>query len=162
MSTIDLFGFVLALLGMLGCGLVAGVFFGFSSFVMKALAQLAPAGGIAAMQSINRVILKSWFMAAFLGTAAVCAVALGFSLWWWDQPGTVFLFSGSVLYLVGSLLVTMLFNVPRNKALASVSPGDPNATALWTGYVANWTVWNHVRTLASLAAAVLFIAALAY
>ena len=162
MSTADLTGFVLALLGMLGCGLVAGVFFAFSAFVMKALARLAPAGGIAAMQSINMVVLRSWFMAAFLGTALVCAVALVYSLWWWDQPGAVFLFSGSVLYLVGGLLVTMVFNVPRNRALALVSPADPNAATQWAGYVASWTAWNHVRTVASLAAAVLFIIALAY
>lgn len=45
--------FVLTLLGVLGCGLVAGVFFGFSTFVMKALAQLPPAQGVAAMNAIN-------------------------------------------------------------------------------------------------------------
>ena len=162
MSSVDLFGFALALLGMLGCGLVAGVFFAFSTFVMKAFARLEPAGGIAAMQAINVVVLKSWFMVAFLGTAVVCAVALVFSLWWWDQPGAIFLSAGSVLYLVGSLLVTMLFNMPRNKTLASVSPADPNAVTLWTGYIAGWTAWNHVRTVASLAAAILFITALAY
>ena len=29
------------------------------------------------------------------------------------------------------------------------------AGALWTRYLANWTVWNHVRTVTSLAAAAL-------
>ena len=33
----------------LGCGLIAGVFFAFSSFVMKALARLPPVQGIAAI-----------------------------------------------------------------------------------------------------------------
>jgi uncharacterized membrane protein len=33
----------------LGCGLIAGVFFAFSSFVMRALARLPPARGVAAM-----------------------------------------------------------------------------------------------------------------
>ena len=37
----------------LGCGLVAGVFFAFSTFVMAALRRLKPEEGIAAMQSIN-------------------------------------------------------------------------------------------------------------
>ncbi len=36
------------------CGLVAGVFFAFSTFVMSGLARLPPADGIRAMQSINR------------------------------------------------------------------------------------------------------------
>ena len=39
----------LTLIAAIGCGLVAGVFFAFSSFVMKALARLQPAQGVAAM-----------------------------------------------------------------------------------------------------------------
>jgi uncharacterized membrane protein len=54
----------------LGCGLNAGVFFAFSSFVMKALARLQPAQGIAAMQSINAVAVNPAFMTALFGTAA--------------------------------------------------------------------------------------------
>ena len=45
---------VLVLVTALGCGLVAGVFFAFSAFVMDGLARAAPAEGIAAMQWINR------------------------------------------------------------------------------------------------------------
>jgi len=41
---------ILKLLVALGCGLVAGVFFAFSTFVMPALARLQPPQGIAAMQ----------------------------------------------------------------------------------------------------------------
>jgi uncharacterized membrane protein len=70
------------------------------------------------------------------------------------------LFSGGVLYLVGTLLVTIVFNVPRNEALAAVTPADPDAARLWAGYVASWTAWNHVRTAAALAAAALFSIAL--
>lgn len=33
---------VLTVLGVLGCGLVAGVFYGFSAFVMRGLAELPP------------------------------------------------------------------------------------------------------------------------
>ena len=39
--------------GLPGSALVAGVFFAFSSFVMKVLARVPSAEGIAAMQSIN-------------------------------------------------------------------------------------------------------------
>ncbi len=41
---------------LLGSALVGGVFFAFSSFVMKALARVPSPEGIAAMQSINVVI----------------------------------------------------------------------------------------------------------
>lgn len=162
MVSVDQLLFSLTLFAALGCGLVAGVFFAFSAFVTKALARLPAGEGIAAMQSINVVVLKSWFMAAFLGTAAACVLALIFSLLWWHEPGSAYLLAGSVLYLAGSLLVTIVFNVPRNEVLAAVAPTDPNGAKLWAGYVASWTAWNHVRTAASLAAAAAFTMALAY
>ncbi|MGH7414481.1 MAG: anthrone oxygenase family protein, partial [Candidatus Rokuibacteriota bacterium] len=67
--------------------------------------------------------------------------------------GALYVLAGGVLYLVGTLLVTMVFNVPRNESLASVAPADPDGARRWTGYVATWTAWNHVRTAAALAAA---------
>jgi uncharacterized membrane protein len=153
--------FVLTLLAALGCGLVAGVFFAFSAFVMKALARLPPGEGIAAMQSINVVVLNPWFLTAFFGTAAACVLAVIVSLLRWDEPRTAYLLVGGILYLVGTLLVTIVFNVPRNEALAAVGPTDPAAASLWIRYVTGWTAWNHVRTAAALAAAASFSLALA-
>ena len=118
MATIDQLLFALALLAALGCGLIAGVFFAFSSFVMKALARLPAGEGIAAMQSINIVVLRSLFMAVFLGTAATCALLIVPATRMWNGPGAACLLAGSLLYLVGTVLVTMVFNVPRNDALA--------------------------------------------
>lgn len=72
---------------MLGCGLVSGVFFAFSAFVMNALASLAPAQGIAAMQSINRSAIRPMFMIALFGTAVTCAaVAIWSVIAWGSQP----------------------------------------------------------------------------
>ena len=161
MVTMDNFLFALTLLAALGCGLIAGVFFAFSSFVMKSLARLPAGAGIAAMQSINIVVLRSWFMAVFLGTAAVCVLATIYSLFRLQEPGVVYLLVGSALYLVGSFLVTIIFNVPRNEALAKLVPTDSSSASSWSGYIANWTAWNHVRTVAAFAAAVSFSVALA-
>jgi uncharacterized membrane protein len=72
MKTLDLLPFTCELLAALGCGLVAGIFFAFSTFVMKALAQLEPKEGIAAMQWINITVINPWFMTVFLGTAIAC------------------------------------------------------------------------------------------
>ena len=63
--------------------------------------------------------------------------------------------SGGLVYLIGTILVTMAFNVPRNNALAAVEPQSADGARLWAGYVTSWTAWNHVRTAAALAAAVL-------
>lgn len=162
MATVDQLLFILTLVAALGCGLIAGVFFAFSAFVMKALAHLSGGQGIAAMQSINVVVLNPWFLGAFFGTAALCVVALVSSLVRWHAPGAALGLVGAVVYLVGTLGVTIAFNVPRNEALASIAPDDPDAAGLWAGYVTSWTAWNHVRTVAALVAAASFSMALAY
>ena len=144
---------VLTLLSALGCGLVAGIFFAFSTFVMRALGNLPPAQGIAAMQSINIVVINPWFMTAFFGTAAACLLVMILSVLSWHAPDAMYLLAGSLLYLVGSVLVTILFNVPRNNALASLEPASAEGARLWAAYLTTWTAWNHVRTVAALAAA---------
>jgi uncharacterized membrane protein len=152
--------FALTIAAAVGCALTAGVFFAFSTFVMRALARLPPAQGIAAMQSINVAAIRPAFMAAFLGTAAACLVLAVSSLLTWHRPGSVYLLLGSLLYLVGCFLVTMAFNVPRNNALAAVDPASDAGARLWQGYLTGWTAWNHVRTAACLAAAALLTIAL--
>ena len=139
-------------LAALGCGLMAGVFFTFSTFVMKALASLPPAQGIAAMQSINVAVINPWFLTTFLGTAMLCATVGVTSLLAWHRPGAVYLLVGSALYLFGTVLVTGACNLPQNTALASAEPTSANAANLWSAYVVSWTNWNHVRTVAALAA----------
>ncbi len=152
--------FALTFVSALGCGLIAGAFFTFSAFVMKALARLPPAQGIAAMQSINVVVINPLFMVALFGTALACVALAVSSLFRWAEPSAVFLLIGSLLYLVGTILVTIVFNVPRNDALAAADPESADGARLWAGYVTSWTAWNHVRTAAALAAAALLIFAL--
>lgn len=153
MATLDNLLLALKLFSALGCGLVAGVFFAFSTFVMNALARLQPTQGITAMQSINITVINPVFMLAFLGTATACIMLAVSSLFRWHQPGAAYLLVGSTLYLVGTVLVTILFNVPLNDALARVEPGSADGLSLWASYLANWTAWNHVRAAAALAAA---------
>ena len=139
---------------------MAGVFFIFSNTVMSALARLQPPQGIAAMQSINRTILNPLFFVAFLGTAATSILLAISLLWRWQQPGAVYILAGSLLYLVGAILVTIVFNVPMNEDLETLEPESVEAANLWTRYLTNWTAWNHVRTVASFLGAVSFILAL--
>ena len=155
MITIDTLLFVLIFVAALGCGLMAGLFFAFSVSVMKALARLPQAEGIAAMQSINVAILNPVFLVVFLGTTLACILVTIVSLVNWHTPGAIYLLVGGVFYLIGSLLVTIVFNVPMNDALASTTPSAAEGTTLWSSYLASWTAWNHVRTAASLAAAAL-------
>lgn len=154
--------FVLTLVTALGCGLIAGLFFAFSVSVMKGLAHRPPAEGMAAMQAINVAILNVWFGGVFFGTALACIPLVILSLWDWQAPGAFYLLAGGVLYLAGSIGVTLVFNVPRNEALAAAAPAGPGSAALWRSYLTVWTAWNHVRTVASLAAMASLILALCY
>jgi uncharacterized membrane protein len=141
---------LLALLTALGAATVGGVFFGFSSFVMKALSQLPAEQGVAAMQRINVVVINPWFMGVFMGTlllSIACGVVALMS-------GSSALLVAGLLYAVGTFGVTMAFNVPRNNRLARLDASSPDAIAYWPSYVREWTRWNHVRTGAALASAV--------
>ena len=157
MSTLELLTLVCAL----GSGLIGGFFFAFSICVMKALGKIPSPQGIAAMQSINVVVINPWFLTAFFGTAAACLLAIIASLSRWGDPRALYWLIGGVLYLVGTILVTMLFNVPRNNVLAVTEPSSSEAAQLWVAYLSGWTAWNHVRTIAALIAAAVFAIALA-
>src|SRR3954466_10852494 len=75
-------------LAVIGSGLMAGLFFIFSVCIMTALGKLTPAGGIAAMQSINVVILNGIFLTVFMGTAVLClALIVAWFLGWMPSGG---------------------------------------------------------------------------
>jgi uncharacterized membrane protein len=144
----------------LGCGLVAGVFFAFSSFVMPALKRLTLERGIAAMQSINELAVTPAFMTALFGTAVAC---LGLAAWTvisTDGRTTALVLLGGALYLVGAIGVTIVCNVPLNNRLATLHPQSTGAASYWDEYLTQWTAWNHLRTLGALAAAALLTIAL--
>jgi uncharacterized membrane protein len=144
---------LLAFLICIGTALVGGVFFAFSTFVMKALAQLPPAHGIGAMQRINVIVVNPLFLGLFLGTAVVAVISVVAGSVTWGTPGAALLLVAGVTYLVGSLGVTVGFNIPRNDHLASLEAESAEAASYWPVYLREWLFWNHVRTVASASAA---------
>jgi uncharacterized membrane protein len=145
--------FVLTLLAALGCAMMAGVFFAFSAFVMKALARLPAEQGVAAMQAINVAAVTFAFMAALFGTAAACGALIVWALFAWEEGFAPYLLVGSALYLIGTILLTIVYHVPRNEALARVEPQSAEAESHWRRYLSGWTAWNHLRGVTALAAA---------
>ena len=143
----------LPLLVCIGAGIVGGVFFAFSSFVMKALAQLPARQGIAAMQRINAVVLNPLFLGVFIGTAVLAAACVVTSFFPWGTARSVLLLVAGISYLVGSFGVTAAFNVPRNERLARMEAQSAEAAAYWPVYVRQWLLGNHVRTVASILSA---------
>jgi uncharacterized membrane protein len=149
-------------LAALGAALMAGLFFAFSIAVMNALSQLPPALGIRGMQTINVVIVNPLFLLVFFGTAIGCLATAILGLANWTMPGAKISVLGSLFYLLGSLLVTVVFNIPENNALAELEATDPQSIARWHDYLAVWTMWNHIRCVAALLAGALLIWAVRY
>lgn len=154
--------FVTALLwfGAIGCGIMAGVYFTFSTFVMKSLASVDESAGIAAMQSINDEILRSAFMPLFFGTSLAAAAAVLLFAMNQDTSGGIWMALAGGIYFVGMFLCTIMFNVPLNNRLKAVDPNSSNGAEVWNMYLRVWTRWNHVRTVASIVATAFFIRAI--
>jgi uncharacterized membrane protein len=154
--------FILTLIAALFSGLIGGIFYAFSTFIMKALARIPAGAGLAAMQTINLTVITPWFLAPFLLAAVACLAIMAAALLRRPEPDSLFLLGGGALYLLGCLGVTLAFNVPRNNRLAALAPADPASAVYWAEYLSSWTCWNHVRTAAALAAAALFLIALVF
>jgi len=150
----------LVVVALMGCALVGGIFLAFSSFIMKSLARLPSSEGIAAMQSINVVVLNRLFLGLFMGTAAISLLIIVLSTLQWGTAASLFFVTGGALYFVGTFLVTVIGNVPLNNRLAAVSAPDAGAVSFWEHYLERWTLFNTVRTVAAVAAASFFIVGL--
>jgi uncharacterized membrane protein len=145
----------------LGCGLLGGVYFAFSTFVMSALGRIEHASGIEAMSSINATILRSLFMPIFLGSTLAALVLAVLALARWGEPGSTAALGGGVIHVLGMFAVTMVFNVPLNAELQAVDAAGQAAAPVWARYLTDWTFWNHVRTVACVTASLLFTVAIA-
>jgi uncharacterized membrane protein len=143
----------LPLLVCLGAGLIGGVFFAFSAFVMKALAGLPAGPAVLAMQRINTTVLNPWFLGVFVGTAVLAGVCVLAGFFPWGTPRSLLLLAAGLAYLAGAFGVTAACNVPRNERLAALDADSPQAALYWPVYLREWLFWNHVRTGAALLAA---------
>ena len=143
-------------LALIGSALIGGVFLAFSSFIMEALRRLPSVEGIAAMQSINVVVLNKSFLGAFIGTAVISLLVAGLAINEWGRPSAPWFLTGALFYLIGTFLVTGLGNVPLNDQLAASPAADSASATVWEHYLDRWTLLNTLRTVAATAAALSF------
>ncbi|MEL6323726.1 MAG: anthrone oxygenase family protein [Pseudomonadota bacterium] len=139
--------------------IVGGVFSAFSEFVMRGLLRAEPAGGIEAMQHINRTVLKTQFVAGILliGPMAIAmAVYAGNTL---DGVARAALIAAPVVYVPTVFLMTLFGNVPMNNRLDRLDHRAQEAVSYWQTYGRDWTRLNHVRTLGSLVTAGVYLIA---
>jgi uncharacterized membrane protein len=123
---------------------------------MPAFRRLPGAEGLAAMQSINVVIQNPIFLGVFMGTALISLALAVISIVNWTTPHAYYILAGAAFYVIGSFLLTIVFNVPLNNALDAADATTTSGQEVWANYLTNWTFWNHVRTLTSIAATAAF------
>lgn len=145
----------------IGCGVMAGLFFIFSISVMKSMKELKRVEGIRAMQSINRTIVRPIFLLFFIGTPLVCLFLLVRSIGHMDQIHGQLTSIGCIVYLIASFALTFILHIPMNNKLAAMEAESDEGKKYWPEFLSRWTFWNHVRGLASFVALVLFTFALA-
>ena len=139
-------------------GVLGGVLFGFSSFVMPALRRLPASHAVTTMQALNRTAPRALGLPLVIsgpGTAAVAARALTRA----DVPGEVrtLLVTGAVT-AVAAFAITVGYHVPRNNRLDTVDATSDAAAPAWGSFVPGWVSMNHARTALSLVSSGLVIA----
>lgn len=143
----------LAVLSLVMSGAMFGLFYSWVCSVMWGLDTVDPRVAIAAMQAMNEAIQNAVFLPAFLGTPVVLAAA-GWIAWRRARPAGIAFVAAALVYLLGTLILTMAVNVPMNDALAQVPVPDDQAAAaaIWNAFSPRWQAWNVARTVASGAA----------
>ncbi len=143
-----------------GAGIVTGLLFAFSNFIMRALAEVQQMHGMLAMQLINKKIINPVFLLFFLGTPLVCLVIAVYCLLHIGDVKNFLLLAGSIGYLIGPFGITITCNVPLNDKLATVKPEE--GADLWREYQVKWQRWNHIRTYIGIASIILLCLGLGF
>jgi uncharacterized membrane protein len=134
----------------LSSGLMAGVYFAFSGFIMKAFDKIETAQSVEAMNSINEEIVRSLFMPVFFGSSIISFLLVVIAFVDWSDAGAGLALIAGMVYFAGMFICTVVCNVPLNNALARPSPDRDNEQQIWSHYLRAWTKWNHLRTVSSI------------
>ena len=114
--------------------MMMGLYFIFSNTVMETLARFD--NGADVMIEINKEILNPVFLSLFF----VSGIG-SFWLFFFSQGAIA---AAGLIFFVGTVAVTVVFNVPLNDKLKNIVPNKKHA--LWKEYLSKWVLWNHVRT----------------
>lgn len=150
---------VLTAVAALASATVGGLYYAFSTFVMRGLDRTSPVDAITAMRGIDaEAQANPPFLLLFLGSALLAVIVGVVAVIQFRQPGSAYLLAGAICAVIPTV-VTMTFNVPLNDHLDSVDPAGlsaADATREWHAYLDPWMAWNHIRTIAALVGATLF------
>lgn len=144
----------------IACAIVGGVFLTFSDFAMRSFAKAEMPSGVEVMQIINREVFRTVFMALLVAMAALSPLLAACARWGATDANAALLVAAGVIYTVGVSGVTLAFNVPMNVRLDRMPHTSAETASYWNNtFYPRWTFWNHVRAIASMASAVLYLIA---
>ena len=134
-------------------GLSAGLFYAWSVSVIPGTQRIVDSTYLETMQSINRAILNPRFFLVFFGSLVFLGLGSIYEFHT-SKLAFAFMLAASIFYLLGTVGVTGLGNVPLNNQLENVTP--EGGELVWSHYLSKWTFWNHIRTTAAMIAALCF------
>tara|TARA_Y100000589_G_scaffold271399_1_gene264059 strand:- start:810 stop:1310 length:501 start_codon:yes stop_codon:yes gene_type:complete len=147
--------YIIVMLSILLCSLVAGLVFGFAAVVMPGIAKLSDREFLLAFKHMDGIIQNNQpaFMLVWVGSifSVIAMLVLGtMNL----SGGELYhLWGASALYLLAVQLPTVRFNIPLNNALQALnieSLGESDLAKAREDFEAPWNRWNRFRTLTSI------------
>ena len=156
LKSIILFGSVIL------TGLSAGVFYAWSVSVIPGTKKLLDLTYLETMQSINRAILNPAFFLVFFGSIICLSIS---SIYEFQENKWVFglLLTSSIGYLVGTVGVTGLGNVPLNDQLEVLKIAEISSDKIREFrrfYESNWNRLHLIRTAFAVVSFLLSVMAL--
>lgn len=158
MMEITLKSFVL-LLAVILTGLSAGLFYAWSISVIPGTQRVTDFTYLETMQSVNRAILNPAFFLIFFGSMVFLSLA---SIYQFHASKVTFwmMLSASIIYLIGTVGVTALGNVPLNDQLdlMKLTEVHPDKIAVFRKFCeTNWNRLHWIRTACALASFLLAV-----
>ena len=143
-------------------GLMAGLFFTWSFSVTRGLSKLSDTNYIEVFQSINKAILNPTFALVFWGSilSLILATILNY-----QQPSSSifwYILTATVVYLIGSIVVTFAGNIPLNNSLENFKLNSSSLEEISlkrAAFESKWNRLNMIRTISSSIAFILLIIA---
>lgn len=151
----------LTIVAAVGSGVMAGLYFTFSTFIVPGLRRLPAERGIAAMQQFNRSAPAPFVLVGVLLTGGACGVIAVDALADVSAAGANWRLAGTTLY-VATLAITFGYHIPRNNALDRLDAVSPDAAQFWDSFVPAWSAGNHLRFALAAAASAALVCSLAF
>jgi len=140
-------------------GLSAGLFYAWSVSVIPGTQKIDDLSYLHTMQSINRAILNPAFFIVFFGSliALVCSTYFTYNV---STKGFWFLLIAAVTYLIGTVGVTGLGNVPLNNGLEALKISELSSKEVAEFRKHYESQWNKLHTYRMLFSVLSFVMAL--